>query len=183
MGTQKAAWIATTAIAALTVGCSQSPQAPVPVVEEKVYSVKPASVKVNAGIISGEVTELKITERVEKGSGTIVSPAKMTGKLLLKNTSADQTFRLIGGTVRYIDAQGRQIKVGEKRIEPTFRFSGMGASERLDPGQDATQSLDMDFPAEALQAKNLKEIRLDLAYIPSAYKEETLKFGLSVGNE
>ncbi len=183
MKTRRTAWIATTALATLTVGCSQPPAAPAPVVEEKTYGVKPASVMVNAGIITGNVTDIRITERVESGSGKIVSPARMTGKLTLKNTSADQTFRLIGGTVRYIDAQGRQIKVGAERVEPTFRFTGVGSSERLDPGQDATQSLDMDFPAEALQAQRLKEIRLDLSYIPSAFKEETLKFGLSVGND
>ena len=38
-----------------------------------------------------------------------------------------------------------------------------------DPGQEASQPLDVDFPAEALKAKKLKEIRLELAYIPSPY--------------
>ena len=41
----------------------------------------PASVTVQAGIVTSEVTEMKVTERVEKGSGTVVSPAKLTGML------------------------------------------------------------------------------------------------------
>lgn len=39
----------------------------------------------------------------------------------------------------------------------------------------------MDLPAEALKAKKLKEIRLELAYIPSPFREETVNFTVSVG--
>jgi len=41
----------------------------------------------------------------------------------------------------------------------------------------------VDFPAEALKAKTLKEIRLELAYIPSPYKEETVNLPVSIGGE
>jgi len=41
----------------------------------------------------------------------------------------------------------------------------------------------VDFPAEALKAKKLKEIRLDLAYIPSPYREETVSFVVSIGGQ
>jgi hypothetical protein len=41
--------------------------------------------------------------------------------------------------------------------------------------------LDVEFPAEALKAKKLKEIRLELAYIPSPYQEETVNFTVSIG--
>ena len=39
----------------------------------------------------------------------------------------------------------------------------------------------MDFPAEALKAQKLKEIRLGLTYIPSPYREETIQFIVSIG--
>ncbi len=55
-----------------------------------------------------------------------------------------------------------------------------GSSERLDPGQDATQSADAEFLVEALKAKKLKEIRLELSYIPSPFKEEKLNFTVSI---
>jgi hypothetical protein len=125
---------------------------------------------------------MKVTERVEKGSGRLVSPAKLTGMLKLKNTSKDQAVRLVGGKIQYIDAQGQPIKLEETRTEPTIKFATYG-SERLDPGQDATQSVDVDFPAEALKAKRLKEIRLELAYIPSPYKEETVNFTVVIGGQ
>ena len=178
-------WVGVTILAAgvaMTLGCSQQPSGTAVMIEDKVYTVTPASVTVKAGIVTGEVTEMKVTERVEKGSGRLVSPAKLTGMLKLKNSSKDQTVRLIAGKIQYIDAQGKPIKVEETRTEPTIRFATYGA-ERLDPGQDATQSVDVDFPAEALKAKKLKEIRLELAYIPSPYKEETVNFTVVIGGQ
>ena len=155
---------------------------PALVIEDKTYTVTPAAMKVKAGIVTGEVTEMKVTERVEKGSGRVVSPAKLTAKVVLKNTSANQTVRLVAGKIQYIDAQGQPIKLEAMRTEPTIKFATYG-SDRLDPGQEASQSLDVDFPAEALKAKMLKEIRLELAYIPSPYHEQTVNFTVTIGGQ
>jgi uncharacterized membrane protein YeaQ/YmgE (transglycosylase-associated protein family) len=151
-------------------------------IEDKTYTVTPAAMAVKAGIVTGEVTDMKVTERVEQGSGRVVSPAKLTAKVILKNSSTDQTVRLVAGKIQYIDAQGQPIKLEDTRTEPTLKFASYG-SDRLDPGQEATQSLDVDFPAEALKAKMLKEVRLELAYIPSPYHEETVRFIVSIGNQ
>jgi len=175
--------IVTTAVAAMTLGCSQQPlSAPAVVVEDKVYTVTPASVQVKAGILTGEVTEMKVTERIEKGSDRVVAPAKLSGKLKLKNTSKNHAVRLITGKLQYIDAQGQPIKIGEGRTEPLIKFASYGP-ERLDPGQEAIESLDVDFPADALKAKKLKEIRLELAYIPSPYKEEAVNFTVAISGQ
>ncbi len=174
--------IVAAAAAAGILGCSQGPSGTAAVIEDKTYTVTPAEVKVKAGIVTGAVTEMKVTERVEKGSGRIVSPAKLTGKLVLKNSSPDQAVRLVGGKIQYIDAQGQPIKLEEGRTEPTLRFSTYG-NERLDPGKEDKQSLEVDFPAGALTAKKLKEIRLELSYIPSPYKEETVNFSVVIGGQ
>ena len=173
----------TAAVAAMTLGCGQNPSAPAAVVEDKVYTVTPPAMAVKAGVMTGEVTDMKITERVDKGSGSVVSPAKLTGKLNLKNSSTDQTIRLVGGKIQFIDADGKPMMMDEKKIEPTIKFQTYGAAERLDPGQDATQMVDVDFPAAALKAKKLKEIRLELTYIPSPYKAETVNFAVSIGGQ
>jgi hypothetical protein len=171
-----------TMVAVMTLGCSQGPSTTAVVIEDKAYTVTPAAVTVKAGIVTGDVTEMKVTERVEKASGRIVSPAKLTGKLVLKNSSKDQAVRLVGGKILYIDTQGQPIKLEETRTEPTIKFATYG-SETLDPGKEATQAVDVDFPAEALKAKKLKEIRLELVYILSPYKEETVNFTVSIGGQ
>ena len=174
------ATILATAVAVLTLGCAQGPSATAVTIGDKTYAVTPASVKVTAGILMGEVTEMKVTERVEQGSGRVVSPAKLTGTLRLKNTSGNQSVRLVAGKILYMDAQGRPIKLEEARSEPVVKFTAYN-NERLDPGQDATQSVEVGFPAQALKAKMLKEIRLELAYIPSPYQEQTVNFIVSIG--
>ena len=166
----------------MVLGPAPQPAATAAVIDDKTYTVTPAAMKVKAGIVTGEITEMKVTERVEQGSGRVVSAAKLTARLVLKNSSANQTVRLVAGTIQYIDVQGRPIKLEDARTEPTLKFSTYG-SDRLDPGQEASQSLDVDFPAEALKAKKLKEIRLELAYIPSPYREETINFIVSVGGQ
>ncbi len=174
--------IVAAAVAAVTLGCSQQQSGTGSVIEDKTYTVTPASVKVKAGIVTGEVTEMKVTERAEKGSGRVVSPAKLTGMLKLKNSSSNQSVRLVAGKIQYIDVQGQPIKLEERRTEATLKFATYG-SDRLDPGQEATQSLDVEFPAEALKAKKLKEIRLELAYIPSPYTEETVNFTVVISGQ
>jgi uncharacterized membrane protein YeaQ/YmgE (transglycosylase-associated protein family) len=168
-------------VAWMVFGPVQQPAAVAAPIEEKTYAVTPAAVKVKAGIVTGEVTDMKVAERVEKGSDRIVTAAKLTGMLKLKNTSANQTVRLLEGKLSYIDAKGQPIILENARTEPAFKFSTYGSSDRLDPGQEAIQSLDVEFPAAALKPNSLKEIRLEFAYIPSPYREETVNFAVSIG--
>jgi uncharacterized membrane protein YeaQ/YmgE (transglycosylase-associated protein family) len=165
----------------MTLGPAPQPAATAAVIEDKTYTVTPAAMKVKAGIVTGDITEMKVTERVEQGSNRVVSPAKLTAKVVLKNSSANQTVRFVSGKILYIDAQGQPIKLEESRTEPTLKFAAYGGNDRLDPGQEATESLDVNFPAEALKAKTLKEIHLELAYIPAPYHAETVHFIVSIG--
>ncbi len=182
---QAAAFAVAAGSVAVVLGCSPKPwTAPSAAVNDKVYSVTPDSVKTTAGIVTGEIKEMKVTERVEEGSGRIDTPAKLSGTLVLRNISADQTVRVVGGRLIYIDTQGKPIKLEADRTAPTIKISSSyGSPDQLDPGQEATQSVDAEFPVDALKAKRLKEIRLELSYIPSPLKEEKLNFKVSIGGQ
>ena len=176
--------IAIAVTAALASGCSQQPTAAVAVISDKAYSVTPDSLKVKSGIVAGDLTEMKVTERVEAGSGKVTTPAKLSGKLVLRNISTDQSVRLIGAQVQYIDMAGKLIAMEDNRATPSIKVgSSYNSNDRLDPGQDTTQSIDAEFPVAALKAKNLREIRLALTYTPTAYKMETLNFAVSIGGQ
>src|SRR5688500_9833752 len=170
----------TCAVSAALLGCTPQQPRAVTAIEDKIYPVTPAAMTVKTGIVTAELTDMKVTERVEKESGKIDTPAKLSAKLKLVNSSSDQTVRLISGKMVYIDMQGQPIKVEEARTEPVIRFTSVSSSQ-LDPGQDATQSIDVDFPAEALKTKKLKQIRLDLVYAPTAYRQETANVTISIG--
>jgi len=176
--------IASAVFAAMSLGCTPQPASKSAAVNDKVYAVTPAGLTVKGSLLSGALTEMKVVERVEDGSGRIDQPARLTGKLVLTNVSKDQSLNVLGGKLLYIDAQGKPIPLEDKRTEPTLKAANSyGNQERLDPGQGATQSVEADFPAEALKLKRLKEIRLELLYIPSTYKQETMNFGVAIGGQ
>src|SRR5207247_9178354 len=66
-------------VACMIFGPAQQPAAVAAPIEERTYAVTPASVKVKAGIVTGEVAELKVAERGEQGSDRIVTAARLTG--------------------------------------------------------------------------------------------------------
>ena len=174
----------TIAVTGALFGCAPQKPAVKAVIEEKVYTVTPAEVQVKAGIVGGTLTQMKVTERVEQGSGRIESAAKLSGNLKLVNNSADQSVRLLAGRILYIDDKDQPIKLEDARTEPTLKFqSTHNAAERLDPGQEAAQPVEVEFPAAALREKKLKEIRIELAYIPSSYKVQTAAFPVSIGGQ
>jgi len=133
-----------------------------------------------AGIVTGEVREMAVIERIEQRSGRVVSRAKLSAKVVLKNRSANQALRLFGGKIQYLDVQGQPIKLEGTLRALALRLSASG-SDLLDPGQEAIQPMDVDFPAEALRAKKVKEIRLDLVYIPVPYCDETVRLNVTIG--
>jgi hypothetical protein len=135
---------------------------------------------VKCGIITGEVSDLKVTERIEKGSDRVVSPAKLTGTLRLENSSANRAVHLVETKFLFIDAQGQPIKLEAARTDSLVTFTTHG-EERLNPGQESSQAVEVEFPVEALKANKLMEIRLELSYIPSPFREETVNFVVSIG--
>jgi uncharacterized membrane protein YeaQ/YmgE (transglycosylase-associated protein family) len=159
---------------------AQPPAAIAAVTEDKTYAVTPSTMRLKAGIVTGEVTDMKVTERVDQASGRVVSAAKLTARIALKNSSTNQTVRLVTGKVLYIDTKGHPIKLEDNRADPIVKFA---SSDRLDPGQETAESLDVDFPADALKGHVLKTIRLELAYVPSPYREEIVNLSVSVGDK
>ena len=179
MSTRAGVMVVGAAVVAMTLGCTPKPGATQAAVSDKFYAVTPNAVTVKGSLMSGALTDIKVLERVEDGSGRIDQPARLTGKLELTNVSKDQSLQLLGGKLLYIDMQGKPIPLEDKRTEPTLKVSN-GSADRLDPGQDAAQQVEAEFPVAALQMKRLKEIRLELLYIPSPYKQETMNFGVSL---
>lgn len=178
------AWIMGCGVGALTASlaaCGQSTeQRAAPQVEEKTFSLAPASSPVAAAFLKGELQDMKVSERVEQGSGKVVDPPKFLATLKLKNTSRDQAARLVVGKIEYEDAHGTRIAPAKAREDTSFKFSSY-QTVSLDPGQEVTQSIEVPFPSAALTEKSLQGIRLELTYAPTPYKEETVKIKTSLG--
>jgi hypothetical protein len=168
------------AVAAIANGCSPQSSA-APVFTDRLYAVQPDSARTQVGTVAGEIVRMKVTQRIEQDSGRILLPARLSGRLFLQNISADQPIRVTGAHISYLDAQGQPIRLENDRAEPSITFgSSSGASRRLDPGQNATELLNAEFPAAALKAGALKEIqiRLELSNVP---RVQMLNFAVSIG--
>jgi len=166
---------------AAAAACTPAPAPKSAAINDKIYAVAPAELTVKGALMTASLTEMKIVERVEEGSGRVDQPPRLTGKLVLTNVSKDQSLRLVGGKLAYIDLEGKPIPLEDNRTAPTLRVATTyGGQDRLDPGQKSSQDVEVEFPAEALKAKRLKEIRMDVQYSPSAYRQETMNFGVSI---
>lgn len=172
------------AVATALYGCTPPTTEKSAVIEDKTYVVAPDRIKLKTGILLGEVTGMTVVERVEQGTGRVDSAAKLKGKLKLTNGSTDQSVRLISGRILFVDEQGQPIKIDEARTEPKISFSGSyNSPDRLDPGQQTTQDVDVNFPAAALKGKKLAEIRLEIEYLPASYRRETAAFNVTVNSQ
>jgi len=129
--------------------------------EGTTYAVTPAAVDVHAGIIAGEITGMRVVQ--------------------LWSSSETHSVRLVVAKIQYLDDQWRLMELEDSRIEETFRFATYG-SEWLDPGQKAIHALNVAFPADALTARKLTRLRLEIGYVSSPYREEMFSFGVSIGN-
>jgi hypothetical protein len=107
-----------------------------------------------------------------------VDPPVLRATLKLTNTSLDTAVRPVGGKVEYVDTEGKTIALAKELGEPTFTYHSY--QERLDPGMEVSQTIDLAFPAAALKEKKLQEIRMELAYLPTPYKEETVSIRVTV---
>ncbi|MBI4608250.1 MAG: hypothetical protein HY726_04500 [Candidatus Rokubacteria bacterium] len=158
-------------------GCAQQ-QATSPSIEAKTFALKPATASVKVSFLTGELKDLKVIERVEQGTGRVVDPPKLRATLTLKNPTSDQAARLISARIRYADVDGKPIPLADGRGDTSFKFYGY--QERLDPGMEASQDIEVPFPAAALEEKKLGDIRLELSYIPTPYREETISIRVSL---
>ena len=146
---------------------------------EKTFILTTSNALMKVDFLSGQLQGLTITERVDPKNGTVVDPPELRGTLKLKNISSDQSARLIGGKLLFLDAKGQAIPIAEGRGDTSFTFSSY-ETQRLDPGQETTQVIDVPFPRGGLKANDLQTARLDLTYLPSAYRKQTVNYTVSL---
>jgi len=177
--------LAAAAVAALA-GCSHpTAQSSAPQVSEQSFKFTPDSIKVKSGIVGGELSGLKVTEEVEDGTGRVDSGPRLSGHLVLRNLSPNQSVRIDGGKLLFADSAGKPIELGPDKTPPSI---GLGDSDgtspaRLDPGQDLQREIDVDFPGAALKPGKLKEIHVQLDYTAAPFKRDLLEFPVSVSKK
>ena len=143
---------------------------------EKVIPLKPSVTFVKASFLTGEIEGLRVVERIEPETGKVVGAPMLEATLTVSNDSRDHAARLLGGKIEYIDGTGRPIPTADT----SFVFT-MTTPDRLDPGQAVSQPIEIAFPPLGLKPHGLREVSLQLTYLPVPYETDTVHVPVYLG--
>jgi hypothetical protein len=146
----------------------------------KTIVLRPDSVPVVAGGLTGEMEQLRVTERVERKTGKILGEPDLRGVLQLSNTSTNLVIRPIAGSVEYVDGGGTGIPLAKDQGTTAFTIY-TERSGGLRPGEQTSQVIDVPFPADALKAHRLQDVRLHLTYLSTPYAKITINGPVVLG--
>ena len=161
--------IAALGLAVGFLGCSQPQKAEPPKQESVEKKLVPQKAEATGKNFSVTLNDLKASMTVDTGSKEIVDTPNLRGNIKITN----QTKGLLdiqAVALEYLDEGGKLIayKSDEKmtKVSPFWKT--------LKPGETAEGNLDTTIPKDAVKAKTLSKIRVDLIYVLSPLSQDTL---------
>ena len=116
-----------------------------------------------------ELSDLKVVTTVNTASKEIVETPSLKGNIKITNKSKD-ILDIQAVTLEYLDEAGKPIPYkSEEKIVKVYPFW-----KALQPEGVAEGSLDVTIPRNAIKEKSLGKIEVNLVYVPSPLKRETL---------
>jgi hypothetical protein len=116
-----------------------------------------------------EMIDLQVVMDVDTASKEIIDTPTLKGHIKITNKSAD-ILDIQAVTLGYLDGAGKPIpfKSGEKIATASLFLKA------IKPGEITEGSLDVTIPGMAVKEKALGRIEINLVYVPSPLKRETL---------
>jgi hypothetical protein len=116
-----------------------------------------------------ELSDLQVLTIVDIASKEIVETPSLKGHIKITNKSKD-ILDIQAVTLEYLDEAGKPIPYKpEEKIEKVYPFW-----KALQPEGIVEGSLDVTVPRMAIKGKALGKIEINLVYVPSPLKRETL---------
>ncbi len=116
-----------------------------------------------------ELTDLQVLTVVDTASKEIVQTPTLKGHIKITNKSKD-ILDIQAVTLEYLDEAGKPIPFKpEEKIDKVYAFW-----KALQPEGITEGTLDVTIPKMAVQGKALGKIEINLVYVPSPLKRETL---------
>jgi len=140
-----------------------------PTQEQITKNLVPPKVEVTGTAFFVELTDLKVITTVNIASKEIVETPNLKGKIKITNKSKD-ILDIQAVTLEYLDEAGKPIPYKpEEKIMKVYSFW-----KALQPEGITEGSLDVTIPTSAIKEKSLRKIEVNLVYVPSPLKRETL---------
>ena len=155
----------------LAIGCFGCAERKVeaPTQEQITKNLVPPKVEVTGPAFLAELNDLKVVTTVNIASKEIVETPSLKGRIKITNKSKD-VLDIQAVTLEYLDEAGKSIPYKpEEKIEKVYPFWKV-----LQPEGVAEGSLDITIPKNAIKEKPLGKIEINLVYVPSPLKRETL---------
>jgi hypothetical protein len=150
-------------------GCTKEQKSEAPKQEQITKNLVPPKVEIKGPAFGVEITDLAVTMTVDTNSKEIVETPKLGGHIKITNKSED-VLDIQAITLDYLDEAGKVIPFGSgEKIATVNSFW-----KALQPGEATEGSLDVTIPRKAAKEKALGKVQVNLVYVPSPLKRETL---------
>jgi len=150
-------------------GCTTDKKVEAPKQERIEKNLVPPKAEVTGKNFLVQLNDLKVSMTVDTASKEIVDTPSLRGNIKITN----QTKGLLdiqAVTLEYLDEAGKPIA-----YKPTEKMTKVYPFwKTLKPEETADGNLDTTIPANAVKAKSLSKIQIDLVYVPSPLSRDTL---------
>ena len=137
--------------------------------EQITKDLVPPKAEIKGAAFFAELSDLKVVTTVNIASKEIVGTPSLRGRIKITNKSKD-ILDIQAVTLEYLDEAGKPIPYkSEEKIEKVYAFW-----KALKPEDTTEGSLDVTIPTNAIKEKSLRKIEVNLVYVPSPLKRETL---------
>ena len=150
-------------------GCAKEKTTEAPKQEQVTQNLVPSKAEIKGPAFLVELNDLKVLTTINTASKEIVETPSLKGSIKITNKSKD-ILDIQAVTFDYLDEAGKPIPFssGEK-VGNVYAFW-----KALKPEGVAEGSLDVTMPKKAIKEKALGKIVVNLVYVPSPLKRETL---------
>jgi hypothetical protein len=150
-------------------GCATGQKVEAPKQEQVIKNLVPAKAEVKGQAFLVELNDLKVAATVDTASKEIVETPSLRGNIKITNKSND-IMDIQGVTLEYLDEAGKPIafKSGEKISKVSSYWKAIKPEEVFEGSIDAT------IPRAAVKEKALGKLEINVVYVPSPLKRETL---------
>ena len=150
-------------------GCTTDKKVEAPTQEQITKNLVPPKAEVKGPAFLVELNDMKVVTTVNIASKEIVETPSLKGSIKITNKSKD-ILDIQAVTLEYLDEAGKPIPYKpEEKIMKVYPFWKV-----LQPEGIAEGSLDVTLPMKAIKEKSLRKIEVNLVYVPSPLKRETL---------
>jgi hypothetical protein len=150
-------------------GCAKEQKVEAPTQEQITKNLVPPKAEVKGQAFLVELSDLKVVMTVNIASKEIVETPSLKGSIKITNKSKD-ILDIQAVTFEYLDKAGKPIPYkSEEKIVKVYPFW-----KALQPEGMTEGSLDVTIPMSAIKEKPLGKLEVNLVYVPSPLKRETL---------